>query len=154
VQLQPFLNFTEEVWDIEPFHPSVVEEVAGTEVNRLLARFLVLPEQVVEDGAVLFVDALHFVDVLGHLLHPLQRLWTHTKTPQINDFITLFSIQIWKNLRALEKVKSRYLKRDLGVGKQNKNTYVYKFTDENLLASDLKEHLNLPDTDNFTYFIT
>ena len=28
---------------------------------------LVLPEEVVEDGAVLLVDALHLVDVLGHL---------------------------------------------------------------------------------------
>ena len=38
----------------------------------LLARLLVLPEQVVKDGPVLFVDPLHLVDVLGHSLHPDQ----------------------------------------------------------------------------------
>lgn len=40
----------------------------------LLVGLLVLPEEVVEDGAVLLVDALHLVDVLSHLLHADQRL--------------------------------------------------------------------------------
>ncbi len=38
-------------------------------VDYLLAGLLMLPEQVIEDGAVLLVDSLHLVDVLGHLLH-------------------------------------------------------------------------------------
>jgi hypothetical protein len=52
------------------------------------------------------------------------------------------------DLCALEKVKSRYLKRVLGVGKQIKNTYVHKLTDENLFVSDLKEQYNFPETEN------
>lgn len=33
-----------------------------------------LPEQVVENGAVLLVDSLHLVYVLRHLLHAFERL--------------------------------------------------------------------------------
>lgn len=67
-------DFSEKVADVEPLDAAVVEQLGRTEVDRLAARLLVLAEQVVEDGAVLLVDALHFVDVLGHLLHALQRL--------------------------------------------------------------------------------
>jgi len=34
----------------------------------------VLPEEVIENGAVLLVDALHLVDVLGNLFHALECL--------------------------------------------------------------------------------
>ena len=74
MQLETLLDFAEEVADVEPLDAAVVEQLGRAEIDGLLARFVVLPEEVVEDGAVLFVDALHFVDVLGHLLHALERL--------------------------------------------------------------------------------
>jgi len=40
----------------------------------LFAGLLVLPEQVIEYGTVLLVDALHLVDVLGDLFHALECL--------------------------------------------------------------------------------
>jgi len=40
----------------------------------LFAGLLVLPEEVIENGAILLVDALHLVDVLGHLFHALECL--------------------------------------------------------------------------------
>jgi hypothetical protein len=46
-------------------------KLTRTEIDRLLARLLVLSEQMVEYRAVLLVYALHLVDVLRHLLHPL-----------------------------------------------------------------------------------
>lgn len=45
-----------------------------THIEWLLARFLMLSKQVIEDGAIFLVDSLHFVDVLGDLLHALQCL--------------------------------------------------------------------------------
>ena len=74
VQLEALLDFTEEVADVEPLDAAVVEQLGRAQIHRLLARLLVLSEQVVKDGAVLFVDALHLVDVLGHFLHAFQRL--------------------------------------------------------------------------------
>jgi hypothetical protein len=58
------------------------------------------------------------------------------------------------NLRELETVKSRYFKRVLGVGKKNKNTYVYKLVDEPLFVADLKNQYNLPDTENYVKFLS
>jgi hypothetical protein len=43
-------------------------------MTHLFACFLVLAEEVIEDGPVLLVDPLHLVDVLGHALHPDQGL--------------------------------------------------------------------------------
>ena len=40
----------------------------------LLGGLLVLPEEVVEDSAVLLVNSLHLIDVLSNLLHHNQRL--------------------------------------------------------------------------------
>jgi len=74
VELEALLDFAEEVADVEPLDAAVVEQLGRAQIHRLLARLVVLPEQVVEDGAVLLVDALHLVDVLGHLLHTLQGL--------------------------------------------------------------------------------
>lgn len=97
VQLETLLDFAQEVGDVQPLDATVVQEVtymgikvdrsvcpeefAGsgvshltrTKIDRLFAGLLVLAEQVVEDGAVLFVDSLHFVDVLGDLFHALER---------------------------------------------------------------------------------
>lgn len=40
----------------------------------LLARFLMLPEQVIEDGSVFFVNSLHLVYVLRYFFHTFQSL--------------------------------------------------------------------------------
>ena len=46
--------------------------------TNLFARFLVLAEQMVEDGAIFFVNALHFVDMFGHFLHSFESLCNGT----------------------------------------------------------------------------
>lgn len=72
VQFQTLFDFAEEVRDVEPLDAAVVEKFGRAQVDRLLARFLVLSEEVVEYGSVLFVNALHLVDVLGHLFHSFE----------------------------------------------------------------------------------
>jgi hypothetical protein len=49
-------------------------KITWTKVNGLLAGLLMLAEEVIENGAVLLVNSLHFVDVFGHLFHALERL--------------------------------------------------------------------------------
>lgn len=97
MQLETLLDFSQKVGDVQPLDATVVQQVTymgikvdrsvcpeeigcsgvchltRTKVDRLFAGLLVLPEQVIEDGTVLFVDSLHFVDVLGDLLHALER---------------------------------------------------------------------------------
>ena len=72
VELESLFDFTEEIGNVEPLDAAVVEELGRAQIDGLLAGLLVLPEEVVKDGAVLFVDPLHLVDVLGHLLHALE----------------------------------------------------------------------------------
>lgn len=95
MQLKALLDFAQEVGDVQPLDASVVQQVTcmgtkvnrsihpeigsmshltRTEVDRLFAGLLVLTEQVIKDGTVLFVDSLHFVDVLGDLFHAFERL--------------------------------------------------------------------------------
>lgn len=50
------------------------EKVIGEAPAHLFTGFLVLSEQMVENSTVLFVNSLHLVYVLGHLLHALERL--------------------------------------------------------------------------------
>ena len=45
----------------------LLSENYQADTDLLAGRLLVLPEEVVEDGAVLLVDALHLVYVLGNL---------------------------------------------------------------------------------------
>lgn len=72
MQLEALLDLAKKVGDVQPLDAAVVEQLGRAEVDGLLARLLVLTEQVVENGAVLLVDALHLVNVLGHLLHALE----------------------------------------------------------------------------------
>ncbi|MGL5468713.1 MAG: hypothetical protein ACRDCT_11105, partial [Shewanella sp.] len=58
-----------------------------------------------------------------------------------------------KDFKELEKVKSRYLKRVLGVSKKVKNTYVYRLAEESLFVEDLQTQFNLPSTQNFNDFV-
>ena len=59
-----------------------------------------------------------------------------------------------KDFKELERVKSRYLKRVLGVHKKNKNTYVYRLAEEALFVEELKTQYNLPPTENYDKFLT
>jgi hypothetical protein len=59
-----------------------------------------------------------------------------------------------KNFQNLEKVKSRFLKRVLGVNKRNKNTYVYRLAEEPLFVEELLTQYNLPPTQNFSKFLS
>jgi hypothetical protein len=72
VQFQSLFDFAQKVGNVEPFDASVVEQLGRTQIHRLLARFLMLTKQVIENGAVFFVNALHFVDMFGHLFHAFQ----------------------------------------------------------------------------------
>ena len=67
VQLQSLLDFPQEIGYIQPFNTIMIEQVGWTQIERLLARFLMLTEKVIEYGAIFFVDALHLIDVLGHI---------------------------------------------------------------------------------------
>ena len=93
MKLQSLFDLAQKVTDVEPLHTTVIQQVTGAQINRLQNRnsyssspsiscesistsadrfecFLVLPEQVVKDGPVLFVYPLHLVDVFRHSLHP------------------------------------------------------------------------------------
>jgi Reverse transcriptase (RNA-dependent DNA polymerase) len=59
-----------------------------------------------------------------------------------------------KDFKELEKVKSRYLKRVLGVHKNNKNTYVYRLAEEALFVEELQTQYGLPPTENFVKFLS
>ena len=72
VQLQSLFDFAQKIGNVEPLDSAVVQKLRRTQIDRLFARLLVLTEEVVKDGAVLFVDALHLVDVLGHFFHAFQ----------------------------------------------------------------------------------
>lgn len=72
VQFQSLFDFAQKVGNVEPFDASVVEQLRRTQVHRLLAGLLMLAKQVIENGAVFFVNALHFVDMFGHLFHAFQ----------------------------------------------------------------------------------
>lgn len=52
-------------------------ELEMKSVIYLLARFLMLSEQVIEDGSVFFVNSLHFVYVLCYFFHTFQSLCIH-----------------------------------------------------------------------------
>ena len=72
VQFETLLHFTQKVGDVEPFDAAVVEQLGRAQIYWLLARLLVLSEQVVKDCAVFFVNALHFVDVFSYFLHSFE----------------------------------------------------------------------------------
>ena len=54
----------------------------------------------------------------------------------------------------LERVKTRYFKKVLGISKYNRSRYVYELIakDSNLYVTDLKVRFNLPETDVYIKF--
>jgi hypothetical protein len=67
--------------------------------------------------------------------------------------LRIFNFSV-KDFKELQRVKSRYLKRVLGVRKNNKNTYVYQLAEEALFVEELLTQYNLQPTENFVKFIT
>lgn len=56
------------------------------------------------------------------------------------------------DLENIERVKSRYLKRVMGLSKYNRSRYVYELADTDLFVSDLKIKFSLPDTQAYVKF--
>lgn len=95
VQFESLLDFAQEVGNVEPLDSAVVEQLGWAEIDRLFAGLLVLAEEVVEYGAVFFVDALHFVDVLGHFLHAFQCVCTDEEKNDMITFSPLHSSSVY-----------------------------------------------------------
>ena len=96
-------NLSEEVWNVEPLNPTVVQKVPRGKVDRLsqashwlypatfassspapLSTFaaiylftglLMLPEEVIKYCTVFLMNPLHLINVLGNLLHSYERLY-------------------------------------------------------------------------------
>jgi hypothetical protein len=57
-----------------------------------------------------------------------------------------------KDLENLERVKTRYFKKALGLSKFTRSRYVYELVGEDLFVNDLKNRFQLPDTNNYLKF--
>jgi hypothetical protein len=68
----------------------------------------------------------------------LEVVWPHLK---VSDF------------EKIEKVKSRYFKKVMGVSKYNKNTYTYRLVEEDLFVRELRQRFDLPETNNYVNFV-
>jgi hypothetical protein len=57
-----------------------------------------------------------------------------------------------KDFENLERVKTRYFKKVLGLSKFTRSRYVYELVGEDLFVTDLKNRFNLPDTNVYLKF--
>ena len=57
-----------------------------------------------------------------------------------------------KNLKKLESVKTRFLKRTLSISKFSRNSYAYILAQESLFVDDIKHSFNLSETQAYVTF--
>ena len=79
--------------------------------------------------------ALFKLKVMPAATYGIQLIWNHLTA---------------KNLRRLESVKARFLKRTLSISKFSRNSYAYILAQESLFIEDIKLSFDLPATQAFT----
>ena len=63
-------------------------------MTNLFACLLVLPEEMIKDGTVLFMDSLHLIDVLGHFLHADQSLHKVLRKERVKKRVELAELSL------------------------------------------------------------